>query len=442
MGCLARAFGLLILAGWIGGAGWFLVEQKAHGESLVLPLILLGLGILVAAGVVGMTLQRFVPGWSQRSARGPAIVTVALAVVAMAGIYVAVDTGVENRRPGRELTAALAPACRGVAVPAASAISTDGTPNHLVVLDAAGNEVDWTGHPATELRPPNLADAELVVCVEAEAQRTQIEVCTYTNGPPITRYAVSRDVEVHAARTGAAVMAFTETAQPRACRQTESKELTELVGMLDWAQVEKSLAYLVAWGVDPVTVLELGSPIVLTSPDTDGLTAIGLTVRNAGRAPLSFEIFITDAAKSGTGGETIDVADLAPGERRVVTATVPDLDATSSVAPAAKVGSIVTGDANPDALRLARAVSITPPKVPIEPGTLAVEAGIRNGSSARLDASVVLGFLRDGQLVGVAQGSVRGLTAGGSATATLDIAGSATEADEVLAQVDSAVAVE
>ena len=436
MGCLAKAFGLLILAGWISGGTWFLGEQKAHGESLVIPLLVLGLGVLTAAGLVGMALERLVPAWRHRGARGPAAVTLLLAVVSMAGIYLAVDATVENRRPGNELTAALAPACRGQGVTGAGAISTDGSTNHLVVLDANGNEGDWTGHPAIELRPQSLADAELVVCVEPETTRTQLEVCEYTNGPPITRYAVSRNVDVNAASSGELVMAFVATAEPRACRQTESKELTELVGVLDWSVVEDRLWYLVAWGVDPATMVSVGRPIVLEVGPTP---VVGLLVENLGRIPISAEVIVAYPGDEGTAlTEAVDVEDLAAGEQRVVTWTLADLAPELSVATAAKVGVVTAGETDPKRLSLARQVVITPPALPLETATTVVEVGVRNTATVKLAARVTIGFVMGNQLVAVAEGAVGPLEAGGIASASLPLMGDESGADGVVVQVDEA----
>jgi hypothetical protein len=440
MGCLVRAFGLLILTGWIGFATWFLSEQKAHGEALLPALAILAPGVLIAAVLVGMALQRLVPGWRHGAGRGPAVASLVIAVVTLAGIYVAIDTTVPSRRPSRELTAALAPACRNQPVPGAGSISTDGTPNHLAVLAADGQEGVWTGHPSLDLRPPDLADAELVVCVEPREERTKLEVCQYTGGPPITRYATSRDVEVHAAATGKVVMAFTATAEPRRCRATESAELTELVGTLDWEQVASRLWYLVAWGADPATVIEVGRPVVLEA----GLAAtVGLVVENAGRRPLSAQVLLTYPGKDeGTLIETTDVGDLAPAERRVLTWRLADLDSGSATPVEARVGSVAAGEADPQRMGMARNLSISGPTLPVQPDVDTVEATIRNGSTAKLTGHVTVAFLAGGTLVAIAEGTIDAIAARASEPLALSLVGGADGATETFGQVDWAYEVE
>jgi hypothetical protein len=84
---------------------------------------------------------------------------------------------------------------------------------------------------------------------------------------------------------------------------------------------------------------------------------------------------------------------------------------------------------------------MTPPALPVEAGALAVESTIRNGSTVTLDVSVTVGFLRAGQLVAIADGQVRALTAGSSAPATLYLSGDVGGATETIEQVDFAIEV-
>jgi hypothetical protein len=309
-----------------------------------------------------------------------------------------------------------------------------------VVLAADGQEGIWTGHPSLDLRPPDLADAELVVCVEPREERTQLEVCEYTGGPPITRYAVSRDVEVHAAATGKVVMAFTATAEPRRCQATESKELTELVGTLDWEQVASRLWYLVAWGADPATVIEVGRPVVLEA----GLVArIGLVVENTGRLPLSAQVLLTYPGEDGgTLTETTDVGDLAPAERRLLTWGLADLDPVSAAPVEARVGPVGPGEANPQRLAMARSVSMTTPTLPVQPGVDTVDATIRNDSTAKLTSHVTVAFLAGGTLVAIAEGKIDAIAAGASVPLVLSLVGGAAGATDTFVQVDFAYEVE
>lgn len=242
MGCLAKGVGLVLVGVWTAIALTVVVESKAHGEPMAPGIILLGSAALAVAVVVVLVAIRVVPAW--RGARGsvPPLIAIALAVVATTGVYVAVDQNVENRRPSPDLTAALGPACRGVAVGGAASVTSGTAGNHLVVLAPDGAEHVWTGHPPIAWRPMSLNDTELVACISNEETRAQIEVCDYTGGPDITRYSVSRVVEVHAAATGRLITRFTASDEPRDCKQTEDKDVTELVGSLGWDDVEERLA--------------------------------------------------------------------------------------------------------------------------------------------------------------------------------------------------------
>jgi hypothetical protein len=258
MGCLGKGLGLLLLAAWVIGGTYFLVEQKAHGEGLLLPVVILGWGLLVVAALVMLALDRVLP--RRLRVKGPlgTVALLALGIGPTIVIFLLVDANVANRRPAVELTAVLAPTSAGTAVSGAGAMTTDGSaPNRLVVLDPDGKEHAWTGHPRLELRPASLADAQLVVCVDNEAEETVLEVCHYSNGPDITRYAVSRRVRVVAAATGEVLFDETVTADPRACRQTEQKEVTRLAGDLGWDQVEAELLFLIGNGAAPSDVAEL-----------------------------------------------------------------------------------------------------------------------------------------------------------------------------------------
>ncbi|MEP7378549.1 MAG: hypothetical protein ABI725_03205 [Chloroflexota bacterium] len=148
---------------------------------------------------------------------------------------------------------ALAPACSGQAVSGAGAVDSSGTvANHLVLLNSDGTTSDKGWWLPNEWAPRTLADAELVACWQTEPARTVLEVCPYI-GSDITRYALSRDMTVFAALSGATVADFTITAQPRSCSPTENADLTELEGFIEPALVVAHLATLIDRGrfVDP-----------------------------------------------------------------------------------------------------------------------------------------------------------------------------------------------
>jgi len=435
MGCLAKAVGLLILASWTGGGVWLLVEQKAHGESLLPAIIVLGLAVLVIAALTVAALVDRIPAW--RHGRGgamPAIVTIGLAVISTVGIWLVVDMTVVNRRPSAELTAALAPACAGQPVAGAARLSTT-VANHLVVLALDGTEHSWTGFPSIGLRPPSLSDAELVVCVDPVETRTQIQVCKYVNGPDITRWAVSRKVEVHEAATGRLIISFTASADARGCKQTEQQEVVELVGVLEWSQVESRLEYLVAHGVDGSTRITASRPIILAPGESD---VIGLVVTNTTSDLLTATLQIRYPATGGGAGlEELLVSNLEPGERRIDGVRPVDLAPESSVGITVEVAKVEAGSLDAASRATRRQVTVTAPAVPVAEGD-AVEVTLTNASSMKLFASITVGFLRAGVLVAIGQGSVKAIAAGDSATLELDLTGDASGADEVLSQVDVA----
>lgn len=155
--------------------------------------------------------------------------------------------------PDPSIAIALAAACSGDAVSGAAAINTSGTvANHLVLLNSDGTPSDEARWLPKEWAPYSLSDAELVACWQTEESRAVVQVCPYT-GSDITRYSVSRGLAVFAAESGSTVAAFTITAQPRSCHQTENADLTEIEGSIDTDIVAAHLVTLVERGrfVDP-----------------------------------------------------------------------------------------------------------------------------------------------------------------------------------------------
>jgi len=169
--------------------------------------------------------------------------------VALAGC----DSEPPEPTPDPSIAVALAAACSGDAVSGAAAVNTSGTvANHLVLLNSDGTVSDEGRWLPDEWAPYSLSDAELVACWQSDESRAVVQVCPYT-GSDITRYSVSRDLAVFAAKNGSTVADFTITAQPRSCHQTEDADLTELEGSIDTDIVAAHLVTLVQRGrfVDP-----------------------------------------------------------------------------------------------------------------------------------------------------------------------------------------------
>lgn len=244
MGCVGGFFVIAIVSVMAGFGVAGLVAAREHGDSPLIPLLLLVVPLLLVGASLAMAASRLLR--RRRTGAAEPLATIGLAVLMGAGLFMAVDANVDVRRPDPSLTAALAPACSHHAVPGAAAVAPSG--NHLVVLSASGEEDGWTGFPPIAWRPLNLADAELVACVEPETTPV-IEVCPYVNGPSITRYASTRSVTVVEAATGVTVAAFTITDEPRACQASEQKDVTELHGSVGWEAVEAHLASIVEHGV-------------------------------------------------------------------------------------------------------------------------------------------------------------------------------------------------
>jgi hypothetical protein len=250
MWLLKRLLALLIVAALAAVGAWQLVEAQAHGESLIFPLTLLALPLISLGWLVVRIGSVVIRGWKWGGAsRQKTVVGLLTVVLAGAALVVAVQATVPSQRPSAQLTAALASACRGGAVAGAGALDTSGSHmNHLVVLDADGNEQAWTGYPPIAWRPLSLSDTELVACISDET-RTEIQVCDYVNGPDIHRYRVTRTVRIVEAATGRTVVEFTVSDEPRSCHATEQQDVTELSGELTWEMVAEHCAALVETGV-------------------------------------------------------------------------------------------------------------------------------------------------------------------------------------------------
>lgn len=270
--------GLLVL---IAGLGGFvgLAESQAHGDSILPALALLTVGLIGLAWLVVRIMSALMPAWRDGAHPGQkTLVGLLIVVLAGGGAVAYVQHNVVSQRPAAEVTATLAPACVGVAVPTAGLVDNSGARlNHLVVLDQGGREHAWTGYPPVAWRPPTVEDAEYVACVTNEETRTVIETCNYMNGSPITRYRASRDVSLVEARTGVVVLSYIASDDARECHQTEDKSLTELSGAVSWGRIE---ADLVAY-VDPGGIATEPSPgqdvrpTVRPSPTTAAVPTAG-----------------------------------------------------------------------------------------------------------------------------------------------------------------------
>jgi hypothetical protein len=242
---------LAVLVVVTGGLGYLGITNLAQAElqpdivRWAIAFVLTLVAALMGASFVA-ALMEWIPLLRRIGEDGRARVAIVLWLVAGTGIVYAVhDAAV---RPLRLVEAGLASVCTGTAVPeAGSALA--GKSNHVVVLDATGGQHPWSLYVELGWRPATVADAELVACVARDDASASIEVCTYRGGPDVTRYVVSRDVRVVAARTGEEVAAFTVSHSPRACAQSEERSLTEIRGEpVMWADVASRIRSLVANG--------------------------------------------------------------------------------------------------------------------------------------------------------------------------------------------------
>jgi uncharacterized repeat protein (TIGR02543 family) len=118
--------------------------------------------------------------------------------------------------------------CEGLGIPQTTAYQ--GNEHPVVLLDSTGNKHDWSDELPIEWLPTVVEETQLVVCVEEERE-IEIETCHYHNGPDITRYRYSLDVELREAKTGNIVAVTTlDGTWPRDCRPTEPYSLTRLEG--------------------------------------------------------------------------------------------------------------------------------------------------------------------------------------------------------------------
>ncbi len=283
---MGATLGILIVIGLAAAGLGTLIDARVHGDPPVVGWLLLVIPLLVVAWIARAVYRAIViRGDSLRRLQyhgGSKEALAAISVVALVvgGLHFGIQAAYQSQRPGAELTAALAPACSGVAVAGAGAVAAPGTAaNHLVVLSSDGTEHAWTGYPPMAWRPLTLDDAEFVACISPETTYTQIQVCSYSNGPAITRYSANRDVKVVEAATGRTIASFTLSDNPRACGQTEKRDLTELRGDVGWADFQERATTIVETGsyhyteasgeptVAPQPTIASGTPLTPVSPE-------------------------------------------------------------------------------------------------------------------------------------------------------------------------------
>jgi hypothetical protein len=251
---LGFALGALLLLGLTAAGIGSLQNAVAQGDSLIPAFLMLFVPLLVAGWIVAAVLQAAIaPLKRHRNVAG--VIGLAVSVGLGAGIY-AMNSDIPLQRPDAAVTAAVSPACAGQAVIAAHQVLTGShVLNHIVVLDDTGAEFPWTGKPAVDWRPPNVADVELVACVEPQDHLAVVEVCEY-NGPSTTRYSARREIRVMAPRTGAELARFSIIHQPESCPPVKSSDMPEIKASVEWRDVEEHLDSLVHTGAftdpDPI----------------------------------------------------------------------------------------------------------------------------------------------------------------------------------------------
>lgn len=260
MAAFGKFLGLLIVVILAVAGVDQLNKSQAHGETLIWPVIVLVVPLIFFGWLVVRVGSLFIRRWRYDGSKGQkAFVGLLAIVLAGGGLVGYVQANVVSQRPSMQLTAALGPACRGQPVPGAGHADPSGAKiNHMVVLDTEGSEHVWTGYPPIEWRPAAVDDADYVACVSAKEARTVIEVCTYSNGSDITRYAATRLVRIIEALTGVEVDHYTLKGEPRRCGQTEQRDLTELEGDVTWEMLAAKCA---EW-------VNAGTALATTSPGT------------------------------------------------------------------------------------------------------------------------------------------------------------------------------
>jgi hypothetical protein len=148
-------------------------------------------------------------------------------------------------RPSRAVLQALTGVCRGQGVPAAAEYTPGPGVHTIVLLDASGEPMDWTGALPRSWRPESIQATQLVLCVGAERKEV-IQTCQYRGGPDLDRNQYVRDVVLYQARTGVPIRkSIVSGKSPRSCQEYEIVKMTTLTGLpvsveavVEWLQSE------------------------------------------------------------------------------------------------------------------------------------------------------------------------------------------------------------
>lgn len=240
----ALAISIGVIASLTGAGLFWLARLVTSSDHPDVPLPVVGVAGAALATGLAVALHRLL---GRRRAR-PVVATgvpVALGILLAAATvltYPAVTGNILEDEATAAVIAAVRPACRGTAVPAAGRLlAAPGAGNHIVVLDQDGADHGWTGSPPGEWAPAVLGDLELVLCIDRDERVTTDEVCDYSGGPDVTRHTASREVRIVEPATATTLATLTVDDDARACAQTENQDLTDLYGSVEWPAVEAAV---------------------------------------------------------------------------------------------------------------------------------------------------------------------------------------------------------
>lgn len=325
LGCGVLA--ILAVVGLGAGGVFVLRDAVAHGDSLLMAFIVLAIPLLVVGGLLVAGVARIVPAL-KRHQSVQTVVAIGVAALLGVGVY-GLNSGIPTQRPDPSLVRAVAGACIDQPVAGAGLVHTDGSePNHLVVLDGSGAEIDWTGQPPLAWRPPTVADVELVACIDEETHPLD-EVCRYEGGKTATLYDGIRRVRVVAAQSAQELARFVLTSSD-GCDYVLVGDSKEIKSSVAWSEVAARLSSLVQTGryVEPNQPSPSAPPaeVTLRQAIADGL----VTARGTGNSLASLELRIeskTDKVMLVTvqPGTLLDPANKATQTMVVIRSTTVDL---------------------------------------------------------------------------------------------------------------------
>lgn len=203
-------------------------------------------------------------GWEE--VLGTAIAILIMIVIALIVVYLIVvlpvywglrlvgidlnDLLESHARVEQQLVDGLSPACQGQGIQEAAALGGEDL-HPIVLVKSSGGRHSWTDKVPREWWPTSLHLPQLVACVGKE-EKVKIETCEYTfHG--ITRYRYTVEFRVVEARTGETVASDALSgSDPRDCKVTESRSLSELKGShVKFDAVERRLQQYVLGGSSP-----------------------------------------------------------------------------------------------------------------------------------------------------------------------------------------------